>query len=88
MIAELKEGGFFVGCVIDEAHLNFGTSARAAASFYVNHLAPDATLLATATPNDHKLSAFLRAADRQLIDANRVEVARSAVVAAGLNRGA
>lgn len=54
MIAELRERGFRIGVVIDEAHLNFGSSAAATAGFFLNVLSPDYTVLATATPNDYQ----------------------------------
>jgi hypothetical protein len=84
LIATLRDDGYFIGCVIDEAHLNFGTTAKAAAAFFLDHIAPDATLLATATPRDAKLDAFLRAAG--MGEPNRVEVPRAAVVEAALNK--
>jgi type III restriction enzyme len=62
MLADLRDTGVHIGVVIDEAHLNFGVNARAAADFYLNALRPDFTLLATATPNDQKLAAFEAAA--------------------------
>ncbi|GGD44710.1 DEAD/DEAH box helicase [Sinisalibacter lacisalsi] len=84
MIAALRDDGFFVGVVIDEAHLNFGASAKAAADFYLNALKPDFTVLATATPNDDKLEAFEEKAGIEV--ASRVIVPRSDVVEAGLNK--
>ncbi|WP_029585786.1 DEAD/DEAH box helicase family protein [Bradyrhizobium sp. URHD0069] len=84
MIAALRASGFFVGVVIDEAHLNFGASATVAAEFYLNHIQPDFTILATATPNDEKLDAFEKKAGIEV--ASRVVVPRSEVVGAGLNK--
>ncbi len=84
MIAELRERGFRIGVVIDEAHLNFGSGAAATADFFLNVLSPDFTVLATATPNDAKLEKFERDAGLKL--ASRVTVAREAVVKAGLNK--
>ena len=84
MIASLRDAGFFVGVVIDEAHLNFGASAKVAAEFYLEHIRPDFTILATATPNDDKLDAFERIAGIEV--ASRVVVPRSEVVEAGLNK--
>ncbi len=84
MIAELRADGFFVGVVIDEAHLNFGASASAAASFYLDHLQPDFTILATATPNDEKLDQFEERAGIQV--ASRIVIERGQVVDAGLNK--
>jgi type III restriction enzyme len=84
MIAALRERGFRIGVVIDEAHLNFGSSATATKEFFLNVLSPDFTVLATATPNDAKLEKFER--DAGLKVASRVTVAREAVVKAGLNK--
>jgi hypothetical protein len=84
MITSLRAMDFAVGVVIDEAHLNFGASANAAAKFYLEALQPDFTLLATATPNDSKLEAFEAAADVAV--ANRVVIPRQRVVDAGLNK--
>lgn len=84
MLATLRAGGTAIGVIIDEAHLNFGVSAGAAARFYLDVLQPDFTLLATATPNDEKLAAFETAAGVE-VD-SRVVVARDRVVAAGLNK--
>lgn len=84
MIETLRDDGFFIGVVIDEAHLNFGASAKAAADFYLNALKPDFTVLATATPNDDKLEAFEDKAGIEV--ASRVIVPRGDVVDAGLNK--
>lgn len=84
LIASWRDAGFFVGVVIDEAHLNFGASANVAASFYLDHIQPDFTILATATPNDEKLDAFEQKAGIEV--ASRVLVPRAEVVEAGLNK--
>lgn len=84
LIAEWRSNGFFVGVVIDEAHLNFGANATAAARFYLETLRPDFTILATATPNDDRLEAFSNQAGVEV--ASRVVIPRSDVVDAGLNK--
>ncbi|WP_332719840.1 DEAD/DEAH box helicase [Pelagibacterium mangrovi] len=84
LIASWRDAGFFVGVVIDEAHLNFGASANVAAGFYLDHIQPDFTILATATPSDEKLDAFERTAGIEV--ASRVVVPRAEVVDAGLNK--
>lgn len=84
LIAEWRSKGFFVGVVIDEAHLNFGANANAAARFYLETLRPDFTILATATPNDDRLEAFSTQAGVEV--ASRVVIPRSEVVDAGLNK--
>ncbi len=84
MLVDLRGRGVRIGVVIDEAHLNFGTSAQAAATFYTQVLRPDFTLLATATPNDEKLEQF-EASAGVTVD-NRVIVSRAQAVTAGLNK--
>lgn len=84
LIASWRDAGIFVGVVIDEAHLNFGASANVAAGFYLDHIQPDFTILATATPNDEKLDAFEQKAGIEV--ASRVVVPRVEVVEAGLNK--
>jgi type III restriction enzyme len=84
MLGSLRADGVAIGVVIDEAHLNFGVSAGAAAKFYVDVLQPDFTLLATATPNDEKLLAFEKDAGVEV--QSRVVIDRDRVVLAGLNK--
>ena len=84
LIASWRDAGLFVGVVIDEAHLNFGASANVAAGFYLDHIQPDFTILATATPSDEKLDAFEQKAGIEV--ASRVVVPRAEVVDAGLNK--
>lgn len=84
MLDELRNKGFRIGVVIDEAHLNFGAGASATASFYLDVLAPDYTILATATPNDTKLQKFER--DVGLKVESRIVIGREDVVSAGLNK--
>lgn len=84
MLEDLRERGVRIGVVIDEAHLNFGASAQAAATFYLDVLRPDFTLLATATPNDEKLEEFEHRAGVTV--ENRIVVSRDQVVEAGLNK--
>ena len=84
LIGALRSQGFFVGVVIDEAHLNFGASASVAADFYLNTIQPDFTVLATATPSDEKLEAF--EAKAGIVVSNRIVVPRDEVVLAGLNK--
>lgn len=84
MIMELREKGFHIGVVIDEAHLNFGVSASAAADFFLKILSPDFTILATATPNDEKLKQFEKHAGVNV--ANHIDISRREVVEAKLNK--
>ena len=83
-MADLRDSGFQIGVVIDEAHLNFGTSAKASADLYLDILQPDFTILATATPNDRKLEGFEESAGIEL--ASRIIVNRDQAVYAGLNK--
>ena len=84
MLADLRADGFRIGVVIDEAHLNFGANAQAAANFYLNVLRPDFTLLATATPNDTKLEEFETLAGVKV--ENRIIISRQQAVEEGLNK--
>lgn len=84
MLAELRADGVHIGVVIDEAHVNFGASAQAAAAFYLGTLKPDFTLLATATPNDEKLEEFEERAG--IVVESRITIERGEVVRAALNK--
>lgn len=83
MVEALREG-WYIGAVIDEAHLNFGTGAKQAAQFYLDVLRPDFTLLSTATPRDEELERFERFAKIERV--NRVEIGRDEAVRACLNK--
>ncbi len=50
-IPELRQAGFRIGVVVDEAHHGF-TKAAEAVRFYREIMRPDFTLLITATPDD------------------------------------
>ncbi len=76
--------GYYIAVVVDEAHVNFGTTARQAAAFYLEVLRPDFTFLVTATPKDDELEACRRAA--KIGEVNRIEIGRDEVVAAFLNK--
>lgn len=82
-IAALRADGWYIGAVIDEAHANFGGSAKQAADFYLKILRPDFTMLATATPKDRPLEEFEKATGMRV---NRVEVSREVVVHSCLNK--
>lgn len=84
LLLALRANGWAVGVVVDEAHINFGTSAKQAAAFYLNVLQPDFTLLATATPNDQALDTFCAQVGIDKI--NRIEISRHDAVRAGLNK--
>lgn len=84
LLGWLRASGWHVGVVVDEAHVNFGTSAKQAAAFYLHTLKPDFTLLATATPKDAALDSFREQAGIGKV--NRIEVSRREAVEAGLNK--
>lgn len=84
MLELLRLDRYAIGVVIDEAHLNFGTGAKAAAKFYLEHLQPDVTILATATPSDEKLEKFANDAGVEV--GSRIVVSRNRVVERGLNK--
>lgn len=84
MLNDLREKGFHIGVVIDEAHLNFGASASASAKLYLDVLRADYTILATATPNDDKLEEFEKQAGIEV--ASRIVIERGQAVDAGLNK--
>jgi superfamily II DNA or RNA helicase len=84
LIGWFRASGWHVGVVVDEAHVNFGTSAKQAAAFYLHTLQPDFTLLATATPKDAALDSFREQAGMGKV--NRIEVSRHEAVDAGLNK--
>lgn len=83
LVAALRADGWYVGAVIDEAHVNFGSTAEQAAAFYLSVLKPDFTLLATATPRDAALERFARDTG---MGVNRIEISREKVVRARLNK--
>ncbi|MBF0252169.1 MAG: DEAD/DEAH box helicase family protein, partial [Alphaproteobacteria bacterium] len=84
MIAELRARDWYIGVVVDEAHLHFRESAERAARFYLDVLRPDFTVLATATPHERHLEAFERHAG--MAEISRVVIDRQSVVDAGLNK--
>jgi len=82
-IEQLRDAGYFIGAVVDEAHQNFNTAPQAQ-SFYIDILRPDFTIMATATPNDADLAQFMRFAG--ITTVNRLTVSRAEVVREGLNK--
>lgn len=57
VIAQARADGMRMGCVVDEAHHGFHRAAQARA-FFSEVLAPDYTLMMTATPRDRDALAF------------------------------
>ncbi len=80
-IPELREAGFRIGVVVDEAHHSF-TKATETVSFYREVMRPDFTLLITATPDDADVEKFRKAAGLAMV--HRIQVSRLNAVDAGL----
>ena len=81
LLVRLREMGFLIGVVVDEAHHGFGHGTQAL-DYYSQHLCPDFTLLLTATPDDADAEAFKRAAGFQRL--HPVTISREDAVDAGL----
>lgn len=81
-IAQLRQDGFRLGAVIDEAHHTFFKTGSEAVRFYREILRPDFTLMVTATPNDRDVERFRQAGDIQTV--HRHTVSRRSAVEAGL----
>ncbi len=81
LLAELRKMGLRIGVVVDEAHHSFQGQGQAAA-FYREVLAPDYTLLITATPDDRDIDKWKK--DGGIAQVHRISVSRDDAVAAGL----
>jgi superfamily II DNA or RNA helicase len=80
-IEELRDLGFRIGVVVDEAHHSFG-GTNLAAKFYHEVLNPDYTVLVTATPDDKEIEELrVRLKVEEL---HRIRVSRIDAVSAGL----
>jgi type III restriction enzyme len=80
-IPELRDAGFRIGVVVDEAHHSF-TKATETVSFYRDVMRPEFSLLITATPDDADVEKFKKAAGLAVV--HRIQVARQHAVDAGL----
>lgn len=80
-IPSLRELGFRIGVVVDEAHHGF-TGATEAVKVYRDVIRPDFTLLITATPDDADVRKFKEATGIQ--ELHRISVSRKDAVDAGL----
>ncbi len=80
-IPELRDAGFRIGVVVDEAHHSF-TKATETVNFYRQVMRPEFTLLITATPDDADVEKFKKAAGLAVI--HRIQVSRQNAVDAGL----
>jgi superfamily II DNA or RNA helicase len=81
LIKAARADGFYIGCVIDEAHHGFKSQTQAFA-FYNDSLTPDVTILCTATPKDRDIDAFKKVAGIQYI--HKVSVSRATAIEQGL----
>ncbi len=84
-IPELRDAGFRIGVVVDEAHHGF-TKASETVNFYRNVIRPDFTLLITATPDDADVGKFKQAAGLAVV--HRIQVSRHDAVEAELTKEA
>lgn len=80
-IPELRDAGFRIGVVVDEAHHSF-TKATEAVNFYRDIMRPEFSLLITATPDDADVEKFKKAGGLAVI--HRIQVSRHDAVEAGL----
>jgi len=86
LITELKEMGFRIGVVVDEAHHTFG-GTNLAAKFYHEILDPDYTVLITATPDDRDIEELcqrLNVEDLHRIRVSRLDAVRSGLIKPGV----
>ncbi len=83
LAARLREGGFLIGAVVDEAHHGFRPGTEAF-RFLDEVLRPDLLFLATATPDDTDVELVRRGLDLRRF--HHVSVSRARVVAARLNK--
>lgn len=81
LVRRLREKGFLVGAIVDEAHHGFRAGTESM-RFYTEVLRPDLTLLVTATPDDKDAESFRRAVG--LARMGEVAVSRQEAVEAGL----
>lgn len=81
LVERLRGHGLRIGVVVDEAHHSFHGDTQAA-KFFNEVLAPEYTLLITATPDDKDLEDFEKRLGGPVV--NRTSIAREDVVAAGL----
>ncbi len=81
LVPSLREAGFRIGVVIDEAHHTFSYGTEAV-RFYNTVLRPEFSLLITATPDDADAERFKQAAGIAVL--HRVTVSRKDAVDKGL----
>lgn len=81
LIPSLRELGFHIGVVVDEAHHTF-SGATEAVRFYTEVMQPEFTLLITATPDDKDVDKFKRTTG--IAELHRITVSRQDAVDAGM----
>jgi len=81
LINELRNDGFRIGVLVDEAHHGFARAAEAV-RFYRETLRPEFTLMITATPDDQDVEKFKKAAG--IGHLHRICISRKEAVDAGL----
>lgn len=81
LLNELRDAGYHIGIVVDEAHHGFGAGTESV-KFYSEILKPEYTLLVTATPDDKDIAKFKQAA--KLGEVHTIAISRQDVVDAGL----
>jgi type III restriction enzyme len=84
LITELREQGYRIGVVIDEAHHTFKGDNQAAV-FYRTVLKPEYTLLVTATPDDKDLDDLK--ARMQIRNIHRISISRADATGQGPGEG-
>ncbi len=83
-LEQLRESGFKVGVLVDEAHHTFSTGTEAV-KFYREVLRPDFTLMITATPDDQDAENFRKSSGIAVM--HRITVSRLDAVEAKLIKG-
>ena len=81
LVQELRKMGLRIGVVVDEAHHSFQGQSQAAA-FYRDVLAPEYTVLITATPDDKDLAKWKT--QMGVEELHRISISRQDAVDAGL----
>ena len=81
LVSELRVAGFRIGVVVDEAHHGFHGDTQAA-KFFREILAPEYTVLVTATPDDADIRDFEQRMG--IGELHSIRIARSEAVEAGL----
>jgi len=81
LVPELRELGFHIGVVVDEAHHTF-SGATEAVRFYTEVMQPEFSLLITATPDDKDVEKFKRTTG--IAELHRITVSRQDAVDTGM----